>query len=187
MFCEGPSSRSIGPERLSWRRPSLCERPSSLCSAPRKCVCRGEAIGLICKLTVLSQVNDAFSAPHRSLRSDRGLTVDHWRIRVHKQEPPWSSTRGPKPRNKRRFVPCAKRGGQRTSESEGPLGAEQREDGHPQNAILRQRDLSLEARCTTHTPSYSAATRRGTHAQHKHLLQHAREETGCPMPDLAQR
>ena len=29
-------------------------------------------------LVVLSRLNDAFSAPHRSLRSDRGLTVDHW-------------------------------------------------------------------------------------------------------------
>ena len=62
MFTRGDRGNSKWSNE---QRLLFCGRPSSLCSAPRKCVCRGEATGLIWKRAVLSDVNDAFSAPHR--------------------------------------------------------------------------------------------------------------------------
>ena len=112
------------------------------------------------------------AAPHRSLRSDRGLTVDHRRVRARLQKQHSSLIYEPKPRNERRFVPCAQARGQRTSDSEGPRGPSAQREGGRCKTHTPSYTTAKGARCTTHTPFCAALecrARRGSAAQHEPL------------------
>ena len=78
-----------------------------------------------------------------------------------------SLTREPKPRNERWFVPCAKRGGQRTSDSEGPLGGERVARGMTpaKQKHLPIRPLPGDAR-TTHDFTSAVTSRRRVRSTH---------------------
>ena len=107
---------SIPRKRAHWRRLLFCERLSShalgppLLAGARRC------------------------PPSCRCAPDRGLTVNHWcvRVRVSGENvwvvrvpgPPWSSIVNPNQETNGGLSPARKRGGQRTSDSEGPLGAE---------------------------------------------------------------
>ena len=79
--------------------------------------------------------------------ANRGLIVDHCRVRVHKQEPPWSSNCEPKPRNERGFVPYAPAWGIADERERGAAGGEGSGEGRPQNTNLCQCNLSGPSEC----------------------------------------
>ena len=89
----------------------------------------------------LSRLNDAFSAPHRSLRSDRGLTIDHCRVRVRVQEPPWSSIANPNQETSGGLSPARSAGDSGRATAKGRWGPSECEDRRPQNTRSRQRNL----------------------------------------------
>ena len=105
---------------------------------------------------MLSDVNDAFSAPHRSLRSDRGLTVEQWLVRVRVSERAFGlcaidNHRGP------RFVNPK----QEASDGLSPA----RSAGDSERATAKGRWGPSDARMDVHkTIAFANATSPGHHA-----------------------
>ena len=87
---------------------------------------------------MLSHLNDAFSAPHFGATLETGgkpSTTDAFEFTNKNHRGP--RIVNPNQENERWFIPCAKRGGLRTSDSEGRWGPSEREEGRSQNQNLQ--------------------------------------------------